>query len=134
MWHDAGGNVFGETIDVIWLRFLDCCDRVRFPKGTSPAELALERAKTNPLPSVARRFDDPSVQLLVAVCHELQRLSGSSPFFLSCRTAGELIGVPHHLANVLLRGLARDGVLREIAKGGISARGKLATRWRFVGW
>ncbi len=73
-----------------------------------------------------------SVHNVVVACRELQLLSGVSPFFLSCRTAGELIGLSHDTANVLLKGLCREGILEEIAKGGITARGSLATRWRFV--
>ena len=132
LWFDAGGKDLEESFDVAWLYFLDACERVRLPKGRSPAELALERAKSNELPMAARKYDDDRVRLLVAVCRELQVLAGPSPFFLSYRMAGELIGVPKDRAGSLLCGLSRDGVLTLIAKGDITARGKLATRWRFI--
>lgn len=131
-WFNAGGKELEESFSVVWLVFLDCFDRVRLPKGTSPAELAFERAKSNPLPRAARQYDDHRVQLLVAYCRELQILNGPHPFHLSCRMAGDRIGESKDLANALLHGLSRDGVLEEIVKGSISARGKLATRWRFI--
>ncbi len=131
-WFDAGGHTVEGSFDVVWLCFLVACESVKFPKGTGPVELAMEAAKGEPWPSAALRFEDERVRLLVSVCCKLQLLSGPSPFYLSCRMAGELIGVSHDTANVLLRGLGREGILDEIAKGGITARGKLATRWRFI--
>jgi hypothetical protein len=35
------------------------------------------------------------LRLLIAVCRELQRVSGEREFLLSCRTAGNLLGVNH---------------------------------------
>lgn len=68
----------------------------------------------------------------MAVCRELRLESGPQPYHLSCWLPGEVIDKPKDRAIILLHGLSRDGVLEEMAKGGMTTRGKLATRWRFV--
>jgi hypothetical protein len=54
-----------------------------------------KRRKQIPLRPAAHRYDYNGLRLLVAVCRELQRVSGQGEFFLSCRTAGKLLGVNH---------------------------------------
>ena len=132
-WFDEGGHTLEHSFDAVWLVFLANCDRVKFARGQGPTEVALARAREKEPCSVALQFTDERIRLLVMLCRELQILSGQSPFHLSCRKAGELIGVPFKLANLFLGGLRKEGILEEIAKGGICARGKLATRWRFAG-
>jgi hypothetical protein len=67
----------------------------------------------------------------VAVCRELQRTSGEQPFFLACRTAGQLLEVPHVTAWRWLLLLTHDKILVEVKKGSCSSR--RASRFRYLG-
>jgi hypothetical protein len=66
----------------------------------------LERAQKAPLPRAAAKYEGASLRLLVCLCRELQRESGEQPFFLSCRTAAELLPDCNHVK-----------VLHEVEKG-----------------
>jgi hypothetical protein len=65
-------------------------------------ELAVSRAKAGPLPEV-QGFTNARVQLLVAICREMQEITGASAFFLPTRRLGEILGVHHSIAARLLR-------------------------------
>lgn len=95
-------------------------------------EVAVEMAKASTPPAVALRYQNKNVRLLISMCRKLQELKGREPFHLSCRKAGELLDIPKDEANALLHVLANEGILKLVAKGSISARGKLASRWRFI--
>lgn len=122
---------FSET----WIDFLKCWPKVRFKIGADPMTKTYERATRGKLPAVALRLypDHRELQRLAALCRELQREAGDAPFFLSCRTAGELLGVSHTEANRWLFLLAHDHVIVEVAKGGTSENPRRATRYRYVG-
>ncbi len=89
-----------------------------------------ERVTQQAIPEVAREYDQQPLQLLVALCRELQRSAGSGPFYLSCRTAGRLLGVDHTTANRWLFLMISDGIL-EIAEPGDRAKRK-AARYRYL--
>lgn len=81
--------------------FADFCyawARVKFQIGDGPFATALKRLGTTPLPAIADRFTSPSTKRLIHFCRELQRASGHAPFHLSCRIAGEVIGLEHMAA------------------------------------
>jgi hypothetical protein len=84
-------------------------------------------------PSVASRGDEategvnlPKMQLLIALCYHLQRINGDSPFFLTSRDAGNLLGVPHTTVYCWLKSLTNpDGefqVLRKVKTGSLEER------------
>ena len=57
------------------------------------------------------------MQLLVALCFQLQRIQGEQPFFLTCRDAGSLLETPFTTVNCWLQILAaEDGPYRIIEK------------------
>ncbi len=119
-WHDlaVARRVIGSTsFDTTRGDFIYGWPRVKFPKGAEPMTLIFERVKQSPMPAAASRYDSPEVQLLVALCRELQRVSGEKPFFLACRTAGKLLGVDHTTASRGLFLLRNDGLLEEVEKG-----------------
>jgi Fic family protein len=58
-----------------------------------------------------------------------RRLSGEQEFFLSCRTAGKLLGVDHSTAACYLFLLAHDGILEPVEKADRARR--RATRYRY---
>ena len=81
-------------------------------------------------PAVARRYEQGQLRLLVALCQELQRAAGERPFYLSCRTAGRLLGVDHTTAWRWLFLLEHHQVIKTVAKGSQST-GK-ASRYRYL--
>jgi hypothetical protein len=86
-----------------------------------PIEVAVSRAKAAPLPQV-RGFTDERIRLLVAICREIQLITGANPFFLPTRKLGEILGV--HYTNVA-RWLRALEVLRiiHLAPGDVRRRG-----------
>ncbi len=75
-------------------------------------------SKQKPLPAVAARYYLPKVKVLIGLCAELQLAAGNKPtFFLSCRDAGDMIGVDFRLASKYLKRLELDGVLICVEKG-----------------
>jgi hypothetical protein len=131
-WHQVAllRQVIGtEPFEETWIDFLKSWPKVKFPRGEEPMTAILEKAKANPLPPAASRYDHAGLRLLVALCHELQRVSGQGEFFLSCRTAGKLLGVNHVTAARYLFLLAHDGIVEAVEKSDRARR--RATRYRY---
>jgi hypothetical protein len=89
-----------------------------------------ELAKHAQTPRAALRYEQDGLRLLVALCRELQRVSGDKPFFLACRTAGGLLGVKHVTAWRWLTLLAHDKIVDEVEKGDKLKR--RASRYRYL--
>ena len=87
----------------------------------NPLDLAVSRAKATPLPEVPS-FSDKGIQLLVAICRELQKMTGANPFYLPTRKLGEVLGT--HWTGVAnwLRALEVLGIIR-LAPGEVRKRG-----------
>ena len=83
------------------------------------------------LPEPALQYEQQELRLLVALCRELQRACGTGPFFLSTRTAGQLLGINHVRASRWLRGLRHDGILELVSRG--TRQDRLASRYRYLG-
>lgn len=77
------------------------------------------------------RYEQVGLRLLVALCRQLQQVSGQQPFFLACRTAGDLLGVTHVQAWRWLTLLAHDRIVEEVEKGDRVHR--RASRFRYLG-
>lgn len=101
---------------------------MRLPLGEDSLTAALLRADAALLPPFAEEYDRVETRRLVKLCRELQRLSGAAPFFISCRVAGELLGIDHLTASRLLGMLVTDGVLT-VAR---AAFGRTATRYHYA--
>ena len=140
-WHSLGvakGVIGTEPFTETWIDFFTCWPKVRFPKGSEPMVLILERAKQSPPPKAAERYDQAELRLLVVLCRELQQAAGVEPFYLSCRTAAELLdvrnkqgGFDHVKAWRWLLLLAHDGIVAATEKGNQSKH--RATRYRYTG-
>ena len=89
----------------------------------------MEKALQAPLPEVAGRYEDEPIRRLVALCRQLDREAKGGPFFLSCRTAGKLLGVSHVQANRWLFLLAHDGVIEQMNKGDPGKRQAAEYQW-----
>lgn len=133
LWHNEGvrrGLIGTEPFDETRINFLQAWPKIRFPKGEEPMTAIFQRATRSALPSVANRYDEDGVRLLVGLCRELQRAAGRSPFFLGTRTAGRLLGVNHVQAWRWLWLLTHDGIL-EVVEAGDHAK-RRATRYRYL--
>ena len=129
-WHRAALPVIGtKAFDETWAEFAYAWPRVRSAMGVNPLAEALARVDAATLPPEASDYDSPATRRLLLLCRELQRASGAEPFFLSCRSAGGLLGIDHDAANKLLAMLVADGVLAR-ARAGTT---RTATRYRYVG-
>ncbi len=132
-WHERALPVIGtKPFDETWAEFVAAWPCVRFPLGQEPMTLIVQRADESPPPQVPEGCDAPQTRRLIAICRELQRASGDDPFFLSCRTAGRLLGMDHVTAWRRLGMLEADGVLLVAKKGTTGTKGR-ATRYRYTG-
>ena len=131
-WHEQALPVIGtKAFEETWIDFLKGWSRVKFPKGSGPMSGILSRALEAELPKEAIVYEQEPLQLLVSLCRELQRVHGDSPFFLSCRKAGQLLHVPFKTENRWLFLLVQDGVLDLVIQGSMS--GHQASRFRYTG-
>lgn len=128
-WWDKSKDIVGtKSYEVSMNAFLRCVS-----SATTPLEdvigVCMSKAEARPIPDWSSRFC-PQAQLLAGLCRELQEMNGSEPFYLSCRTAGEAIGVSHTVANQYLQLFERIKKLAVVKKG--SAAGNQATRYRYL--
>src|SRR5439155_17002955 len=84
-------------------------------------ELAVRRAKAAPLPMV-QGFTDGRIRLLVAICREMQEITGANPFFLPTRTLGEILDVQYSQVARWLRALETLRIIY-LAPGEVRRRG-----------
>jgi hypothetical protein len=112
LWHHwAYPNIGTKPFEDTWADFIHGFPNVNFPKGEGPMAELLVRADKSSLPTCAKDYDMPQTIRLIKLCRELQRAAKDGPFFLSCRTAGELLGIDHNSAAKLLRVLLTDNVI-----------------------
>lgn len=120
-----------RTRDKYFAEFLEACDCAEHPLDENALTLAWSMARTAPAPKVATKFKSAAARMLVSLCYQLQQLAGDKEFFLSCRSAAQLLEVSHVQAARFLRLLARKGVLVVIEAG--SPNTNRATRYRLKG-
>lgn len=106
-----------KEFDETWAEFVYGWDRVKFPKGGDTWAEACRRVEASEPPPEASRYTDDRLRLLCGVCFQLQRLVGDQPFYLSCRCAGQVVGVSAPVAMRFLHLLVHDGVLRVVTPG-----------------
>lgn len=121
-WHtQAVEFIKTKSFDETWCDFVDGWRKVKFPRGAVMAGI-LKRAKEQPPPKEAARYDTAAVRLLVALCYELQMHAGRKPFFLSARMAEELLGEPRVQANRWMQMLQEDEVLVLVELGTLGGK------------
>lgn len=129
LWHERAAPVIGAMPFIeTWGAFVTAWPRVRYARGCGPMAEVLAKVDESSLSAAAERYDCPKIRRLILICAELQRAAGDAPFFLSCRTAGELIGLDNVAAWRRLKVLVADGIIRTVEVG-TKAR---ATRYRYV--
>jgi hypothetical protein len=109
-----------HTRDDYYAEFLDAYGYARIGLHENPVEVAVSRAKAAPLPQV-QGFTDERIRLLVAICREIQQITGANPF-LPTRKLGEILGVHYTQVGRWLRALAVLKIIY-LASGEVRRRG-----------
>lgn len=134
-WHAAALPVIAtKPFETTWFEFGKAWKTVRFAAGRGPVDAAFaaaEKSASVAMPAAALEYEQPKLRLLVCFCRELQRLSGSKPFYLSCYVAGDFLKVTHTTAWEWLKVLVQDEVLFEVEVGDHAKR--RATTYRYLG-
>ncbi len=91
-WSLIAHRFWRHTRDEYYAEFLDACSYARIGLDENPIEVAVSRAKAALLPQV-QGFTDERIRLLVAICREIQQITGANPFFLPTRKLDEILGV-----------------------------------------
>ena len=108
--------------DEYYAEFLDACHYARISLDQNPIELAVSRARCSPLPEVAG-FTDERIRLLVAICREMQQITGANSFFLPTRKLGEILGAHWTQVGRWLRILEKPLEIIHLAPGEVRRPG-----------
>jgi hypothetical protein len=133
-WHtQALPAITTQAFIETWADFVLGWERVKYPAGQGKIDEAFQRAGAAPPPATAGKLypADSPILLLAALCRELQRMTGNTNFFLDCRTAAGLLGVPSPTtAWRWLNVLCADGILKAGEKGSLAMH--KASRFRYI--
>jgi hypothetical protein len=127
-WTLARPNMITKDFGTTWGDFVHAWPKVKFAEGEDVLGDAMRLARLATPPAWSADYG-PEGQLLAALCRELQRKAGGKePFFLSCQTAGQCVGVDKRSAHRWFAGFVADKAIVEVRKGKIGT----ATRWKYV--
>ena len=127
-WHRrALPRIETKAFEETWIDFLQAWPNIHTPMRTNLMDSAMSEAKAKPVDNLPYGLE--GVRDLAALCRELQGMWKGQPFFLSCRTAGRVLGVGHVTAWRWLFMLEEDGWIKTVAKGGKHR----ATRFKYLG-
>lgn len=131
-WYAAARRVLPQLkIEDVLAEFAKGWKYAKCKVGTRPIDLLAKRARIDAERSSGGKTAVAG-EVLMNLCKLLQERAGpGEAFFLACRTAGELVGIPYRTAAYHLRRLRRAEVLVLVDRGGY-ASGK-AHRYRFEG-
>ncbi len=133
-WHKRALPVIRtKAFDETWADFVRAWERSaeqRWQRWSLQATFAA--ALSGQVPRAALCYDTPAMRGLVSICAALQDHAGDGPFFLSCRTAADALGIDKMLALRMLHTLRFDGLLEMVELGTVGTWGR-ATAWRFKG-
>jgi hypothetical protein len=119
-----------QGFDEYRFEFLDGLERVKYPLGEEIISQAWERAISLDPPEEASQFQSLQVRILVALCRELQRMTGDEPFYLACRTVQRLfLHDTHTTAAHWLKGLRSTNIIEVVERG--TANTRRATLYRY---
>ena len=131
-WHSlALPHISTKPFEETWIDFFYGWPRVEIPMRLNLLADAMTLGKQNyPLDA---EYEQEGLKGLLALCFGLQAIMGDQPFFLSTRTAGRLLSVPHMKAWRWLFLLEQDKWIETVAKGGTKESPYKATRFRYLG-
>lgn len=126
VWHAMHLQVIGtKEFSTTWAEFRNAWERIKQPYGATLGECLSNLPNA---PGIAALSDYGSRAIhLARICIALQARTGDSPFFLSSRIAGQLIGCHFTDAATLLRCFVNEGwlVLVKAGAGSKASRYKL---------
>lgn len=129
-WHHAALPFIGtKDFDTTFSDFADAWMNAKYAIGQGPLKEVCMTAITKPLPKCAERYKCDSLRRMVLLCRELQHHAGNEPFYLACRSAGDVLGITHVVANKWLRLLVHERIL-ELVTPGTRHR---ASEYRYIG-
>jgi hypothetical protein len=117
--------------DDYYAEFLTAYSYAEMGLHENPLDLAFTRAKAGPLPEVPS-FSDKRIRLLVAICRELQKMTGANPFYLPTRKLGGILGAHWTQVARWLRALEFLGIIR-LAPGEVRRRGGIRSPRYYYG-
>jgi hypothetical protein len=130
-WHYRALHVIRtKDFTTTWLDFVVAWERIRAPEVEIMAAI-VAKAKAMPTPAAGMNYDSEPMRQLVALCAMLQQHHGATPWPLSCRKAGEIIGVSHDTAARMLKALRFDRVI-ELAKPAGKKHSGIAAEYRYL--
>jgi hypothetical protein len=125
----ALANIQTKCEDTSWHDFQRAWQNVKVLAGNEPVRLMFNQALAASFPPAAVQYSSIEAKQLVALCSVLQANAGTEPFFIDCRTAGQLISKSHTIAWKFLQMFVNDGVLKCEETG----RMNRASRYRYIG-
>lgn len=130
-WGSIAPSAAGVPFEDVWGEFV-----VAWPKINGPGQalVALRRADSMARTVTALQYDADATQRLVGWMRELQRETGSEPFFLSCDQIATLLNIHSMTAWRRMKALENDGVIATADAGVRREKGKRAraTRYRYI--
>jgi hypothetical protein len=133
-WHSRALPVIRtKDFATTWVDFVVAWERIRVPESDGDIITAImAKARAMRTPEAGLVYDTEPMRLLVALCAALQEYHGSSSWPLSCRVAGECIGVSHMTAARMLKTLCFDGAI-EMTRAAGSKHSETAAEYRYLG-
>ena len=129
-WHSQFLHIIGtKEFEASWADFRYSLARVKQPYGAT-LQSCLSNLPPPPDNPELHLFGAKAVHLM-RICMALQIHHGIEPFYLSCRTAGDLLGCNHTDAAKLFQIFVTEGWLIEVRRGA----GSKATRYKLnIDW
>jgi hypothetical protein len=143
-WHKrALPNVRTKEFDETWTDFCLGWEKVKHLIGDEPMGHIFKKAKQIKPPKIALELypGNKNLHLFVALCKELQKEAGQTPFFLDCRTGARYLNVTPMTISRWFQTLGFDKVVRLVKKGGIVEvkrkdgtvkKVRMASRYRYI--
>ena len=129
-WHSQFLHIIGtKEFEASWADFRYSLSRVKQPYGAT-LQSSLSNLPSSPDIPELHLYGEKAVHLM-RICMALQIHHSPEPFYLSCRTAGDLLGCNHTDAAKLLQIFVTEGWLIEVRRGA----GSKATRYKLnINW
>jgi hypothetical protein len=129
-WHSQFLHIIGtKEFEASWTDFRYSLPRVKQPYGAT-LQSCLSNLPSSPDIPELHLYGEKAVHLM-RICMALQIHHSPEPFYLSCRTAGDLLGCNHTDAAKLFQIFVTEGWLIEVRRGA----GSKATRYKLnIDW
>jgi hypothetical protein len=118
-WHKVLPVISTKNFDESWIAFLIAWDNVKYPLGKSMDMISSglpDHSITNEA-SIYGIMGANLLELCIRLDENQKTNWNDEPFPLSCRIAGDVLGINRNYANSLLSLLAKDGFLVLVTKG-----------------